>query len=46
MRDIIKRFKVNLGYLVLINKMFKMRNINIFCFDLSIFYDLFYLLRG
>lgn len=37
MRDIIKRFKVNLGYLVLINKMFKMRNINIFCFDLSIF---------
>lgn len=35
MRDIIKRPKVNLGHLVLINKTLKMRNTNIFCSDLS-----------
>lgn len=35
MKDIIKRPKVNLGHLVLINKTLKMRNTNIFCSDLS-----------
>lgn len=35
MRDIIKRPKVNLGHLMLINKTLKMRNTNIFCSDLS-----------
>lgn len=35
MRDIIKRPKVNLGHLMLINKTLKMRNTNIYCSDLS-----------
>lgn len=46
MRDIIKRPKVNLGHLVLINKTLKMRNTNIFCSDLSTPHDSLHLSRG